>query len=329
MPQALSGRIAAVTGASAGAGRAIAEHLARAGCAVGLIARDPEPLAATAAELEAQGARCVAAPADVADFAQLSAAADAIEAALGPIDIWVNDAMLTVFSPVERIAVDEFRRVTDVTYLGAVNGSLIALARMRPRGRGHIVQIGSALAYRGIPLQAAYCGAKHGIRGFTAALRTELIYEHSPIRLSIIELPAMNTPQFDWARTHIPHAPRPMGKIYQPEVAAVAVERALMTGAREYCVGKTTVMTVLGNAVAPAWLDNYLARTAYTGQQTDQPTRQEGTGNLFNPIGPPHATHGSFGSHAAPHALIIGSQTVRTLTIVVGALVFFALGLLF
>ena len=325
----LSAKVAAITGASAGAGRAIAMRLARAGCAVGLIARDADALAATAIELEGAGARACSAAADVADFAQLSNAADTIERALGPIDIWVNDAMVTVFSPVEDLTVEEFRRVTDVTYLGAVNGTLIALKRMRARGRGHIVQIGSALAYRGIPLQAAYCGAKHGIRGFTAALRTELIYQRSPIRLSIVEMPAMNTPQFDWARTHVPHAPQPMGKIYQPEVAAAAVERALVTGARELCVGSSTIKTVLGNAVAPAWLDRYLARTAYTGQQTDQPTHEDGTGNLFVPVGPPHRTHGSFGDRASPRALIVGSQAIRTITIVAGAVFFFALGLLF
>jgi short-subunit dehydrogenase len=237
--------------------------------------------------------------------------------------------MVTVFSPVERLAIEEFRRVTEVTYLGAVNGTLIALARMRVRGRGHIVQIGSALAYRGIPLQSAYCGAKHGLRGFTAALRTELIFARSPIRLSLIELPAMNTPQFDWARTHIPHAPRPMGKIYQPDVAADAVERALKTGTREYCVGSSTLMTVLGNAIAPAWLDNYLARTAYTGQQTDDPPRQDGAGNLYEPVGPGHRTHGSFGNEAKARALIVGGQTIRTIAIAAGAAAFFALGLLF
>ena len=226
-------KVVVITGAAAGVGRAVATRFAQEGARLGLISRDRAALEALADELRAAGAEQTAiAPLDVSDADAVFAAADQFARELGPIDIWVNDAMLTVFSTVSEITPEEFRRVTEVTYLGVVHGSMAALKHMRMQARGQIINIGSALAYRGIPLQSAYCGAKHAIRGFTASLRTELEHDNSPVIVSILELPAMNTPQFDWARTHRAHQPKPMGTIYQPEAAAEAVLRAARTGAR-------------------------------------------------------------------------------------------------
>ncbi len=246
--KAFAGKVIVVTGAGAGVGRAVATLFAREGAKLGLISRDGAALDALANELSATGAeRTATAPIDVSDANAVFAAADRFAQELGPIDVWVNDAMLTVFSTVSEMSPDEFRRVTEVTYLGVVHGSMAALRHMREQARGQIINIGSALAYRGIPLQSAYCGAKHAIRGFTASLRTELEHDHSPVIVSILELPAMNTPQFDWARTHRAHQPKPMGTIYQPEAAAEAVLLAARTGAREYWVGTPTLMTIVGN----------------------------------------------------------------------------------
>ena len=230
--QTFRGKVVVVTGAAAGVGRAVSLRFAREGAKLGLISREPSALEALAEEVRGCGGDALFAAIDVSDADDVSAAADRFAEELGPIDIWVNDAMLTVFSLVRDICAEEFRRVTEVTYLGVVYGTMAALRHMRGRDCGRIVNIGSALAYRGIPLQAAYCGAKHAIRGFTASVRSELESEGSKITISLIELPAMNTPQFDWARTHRLHLPRPMGAIYQPEAAARAVLRAARTGAR-------------------------------------------------------------------------------------------------
>ena len=253
-------------------------------------------------EIESFGTQAATAAADVADADALFAAAETIENELGPVEVWINDAMETVFSTVADITPQEFRRVTEVTYLGFVHGTMAALRSMRPRRRGRIVQIGSALAYRGIPLQSAYCGAKHAIRGFTDSLRAELIHDRAGITVTIVDLPAVNTPQFDWARAHLPHTPRPMGTPIEPEVVADAVFRAAHGSWREYWLGLPTLLTIVANTVLPGYLDHYLARTAVAGQQTKTllpPGRRD---NLDRPVGYLHRTRGSFTAEAGTHA---------------------------
>ena len=239
------------------------------------------------------------------------------------MDIWINDAMETVFSTVADINPVEFRRVTEVTYLGFVYGTMAALKSMRPRRRGRIIQIGSALAYRGIPLQAAYCGAKHAIRGFTNSLRTELLHEKSGITVSIVELPAVNTPQFDWARAHIP---RPMGNPVEPEVVADAVFRVAQGSSREYWLGLQTILTILGNSIAPGYLDRYLARKAVAGQQTGTPLLAGRDDNLDHPVTALHRTRGSFSEGSSQHAPLVEAEFARSATIIIGAAVCFAAG---
>ena len=324
-----SSRTVVVTGASAGIGRAIAHRFARAGDRVGLIARDAAALKDVCHELAVLGAHVAEAPADVADADAVFAAASTLEQHLGPIDIWINDAMETVFSPLAEMTAVEFRRVTEVTYLGFVHGTMAALKSMRPRNRGCIVQIGSALAYRGIPLQSAYCGAKHAIRGFTDSLRTELINENTGIRITMVDLPAVNTPQFDWARVHMRHAPRPMGKPIEPEVVADAVFRAARGSWREYWLGLPTMMLIVGNTVLPGLLDRYLAKNAVTGQQTKTLVGPDRRDNLEQPVTPLHRTRGSFSGEAATRAPMIPAEVARVGVVAAGALLFFALGAAF
>jgi len=320
-------RTVIITGASAGIGRAIAHRFAREGDRVGLIARDEAALKDVQRELQASGAKSVEWEAvDVSDAAALFAAADRLERQLGSIDIWINDAMETVFSTVADIDPVEFRRVTEVTYLGFVYGTMAALRSMRPRRKGRIIQIGSALAYRGIPLQAAYCGAKHAIRGFTNSLRAELLHEGSGVTVSIVELPAVNTPQFDWARAHIARAPRPMGVPVEPEVAADAVYRAAQGSSREYWLGLQTILTILGNTIAPAYLDRYLARKAVAGQQTATPLFVGRADNLHRPVTALHRTRGSFSAGSSLHALLVQGELARTACVLIGAALFFAAG---
>ena len=322
-------KVVVVTGAAAGVGRAVATRFAREGARVGVISRDPVALEALADELRAAGSEQTAiAPLDVSNADAVFAAADQFARELGPIDVWVNDAMLTVFSTVSEITAEEFRRVTEVTYLGVVYGSMAALKHMRMQARGQIINIGSALAYRGIPLQSAYCGAKHAIRGFTVSLRTELEHDNSPVIVSILELPAMNTPQFDWARTHRAHQPKPMGTIYQPEAAAEAVLRAARTGAPEYWVGTSTLLTIVGNMIAPEFMDWFLARTAVNGQDTKRLVQPERRDNLADPITDLHRTHGSFDGGAKNRAAVYPGAATRAAIVGTGAAVFFALGLL-
>ena len=313
-------RVVVVTGASAGVGRAAAHRFGREGCRVGLIARDAEALEEVRGEIEALGGSAVCAPADVADADAVFNAAARLEQMLGAPDVWVNDAMATVFSPVWDMTPDEFRRVTEVTYLGFVHGTMAALRSMRPRRRGVIVQVGSALAYRGIPLQSAYCGAKHAMRGFTDSLRAELRHEGSAIRLAVVELPAINTPQFDWARTHRAHRPRPMGAVFEPEVAANAIWRAARAPQREYWLGRTTLITILGNMIWPAYLDRYLAKTAVSGQETAERVRSDRRDNLFQPVHDLHRTHGSFGSEAHDRAVLVPGPLARFGATLLGAL---------
>lgn len=285
-----------VTGASAGLGRAIANEFARHGAQVALLARGKEGLDAAAAEVESLGGKALAIPTDVSDANAVDDAAEAAEKHFGPIDIWVNNAMVSVFSPVKEMKAEEYKRATDVTYLGTVYGTLAALKRMIPRDRGTIVQVGSALAYRSIPLQSAYCGAKHAIAGFTDSLRCELIHDQSNIRLTMVQMPAMNTPQFGWVRSRLRHKAQPVPPIYEPEVGARAVYWAAHHNRREVYVGAPTVAAIVGNKIAPGLLDRRLGRTGYASQQTSQledPTRPD---NLWSPVdaGEDRGAHGHF-----------------------------------
>ncbi|WP_022881189.1 SDR family oxidoreductase [Gryllotalpicola ginsengisoli] len=295
----MTGRgVAVVTGGSAGLGRAIVRELAARGWDVAVIARGPDGVEAAAEEVRATGRRGLAVTADVAESAQVEAAADRIESELGPIELWVNDAMTGVFAEFLDVAPEDYERVTRVVYLGCVNGTRAALSRMVPRGRGHVIQVGSALAHRGIPLQAAYCGAKHAISGFTESVRTELEHRRSPVRISQVDMPALNTPQFDWVKSALPEHPQPVPPVFQPEVGARAVADVADRPRRRSWVGLSTVATVLGNRVSPWLLDEYLARTGYRGQQAPDKGRQSMPPNLYEPVPGDHGAHGSFDDRA-------------------------------
>ena len=293
-----------ITGASAGIGRATARLFAERGANVVLLARGTTGLDATAADVEERGGRALAVPTDVADHTQVEAAAQAAEEAFGPLDVWVNNGFVSVFAPFTEIEPDEYRRVTDVTYLGFVNGTRAALQRMLPRDRGTIVQVGSALGERSVPLQSAYCGAKHAINGFTSSLRTELLHQGSGVSVTLVKMPAVNTPQFSWVLSRLPRHPQPVPPLYQPEVAARAIVHAADHPRRkQYAVGASTVATVLANKLAPALLDRYLARTGFDSQQTDDPTPASRPSNLWEPAdgkdGHDYGAHGIFDDHAA------------------------------
>src|SRR6184192_4221127 len=260
-----------ITGASAGVGRATVQAFARRGAQLGLIARGPDGLEAARKEVEQLGGSALVFALDVANAEKVEEAAARVEEEFGPIEIWVNNAMVSVFSPVKEMTAEEFHRVTEVTYLGVVYGTLAALRRMLPRDRGSIVQVGSALAYRGIPLQAAYCGAKHAIQGFTESLRCELLHDKSNVRVTMVQLPAMNTPQFDWVKSRLPRQPQPVPPIYEPEIAADAIVWAAAHRRRELSVGGPTVTAIWANKIASGVFDRYLARSGYDSQQTDQP----------------------------------------------------------
>jgi len=291
--------IAVVTGASAGIGRATAREFAARGCDVAIIARNATRLEAAAEELRARGVRALEVVADVADAEAIDAAAERIEAELGPIDIWVNNAMATIFAPFERISPEEFRRGTEVTYLGQVHGTMAALNRMRQRDRGTIVNVGSALAYRAIPLQSVYCGAKYAVRGFTDSLRTELLHDNSAVRLMMVHLPAVNTPQFDWALNKTGKRPQPVPPIFQPEVAARAiVDAALHPRRREVWLGLPTWKAIVANKLAPGLLDRYLAKTGYSGQLTEEPLPADAPANLFRSTDGDYGAHGRFDDRA-------------------------------
>ena len=296
----MSAETVVVTGASAGLGRAIAKEFGKRKAQVALLARGKRGLDAAAAEIESLGGKALVLPTDVADAGAVEAAAEATETRFGPIDVWINNAMVSVFSPVKEMKPEEYKRATEVTYLGVVYGTLAALKRMLPRDRGTIVQVGSALAYRSIPLQSAYCAAKHAIVGFTASLRCELIHDKSNIRLTMVHMPAMNTPQFDWVKSRLPHKPQPVPPIYEPEVGARAVHWAAHHNRREVYVGAPTVGAIVGNKVAPDLLDHYLGRTGFKSQQTremDDPSRPD---NLWQPVDASrdYGTHGHFDGRA-------------------------------
>ncbi|HWC31937.1 MAG TPA: SDR family oxidoreductase [Actinomycetota bacterium] len=296
-------RVAVVTGASAGVGRATARELAQRGADVALVARGDDGLRAAAREVESFGRSALVVRADVSDAEAVEEAAARTERDLGPIDVWINAAMTSVFSPFTEMEHDEFRRVTEVTYLGYVNGTRAALRRMKSRDRGTIVQVGSALAYRGIPLQSAYCGAKHAIQGFTESVRTELLHDGSRVRLIEVHLPALNTPQFDVVKSHLPRRAQPVPPIYQPEVAAGAIAWASEHGDWEVHVGGTTVATILANKVAPRLLDRYLGRTGFDSQQTDEPEDPERPYNLWEPVSGDHGAHGRFDDRSKPRSV--------------------------
>ena len=290
--------IVVVTGGSAGVGRATVREFAAKGADVAIIARGQERIDAACREVEAAGGRGLGIVADVADGDAIEAAAERIERELGPIDIWINNAFAGIFSTFMDMTPEEYRRVTDVTYMGQVHGTRAALRRMLPRDRGTIVLVGSALAYRGIPLQSAYCAAKHAIQGFLDSIRPELEHRGSKVHVTMVQLPALNTPQFDWARAHIRHKPRPVGKIYQPEVAARAIHYAAQARRKELWVGHTTVKAILGDELASPLLDEYLAGTGFDGQSSAEPIEPDRRDNLFEPVAGDFAAHGRFDDRA-------------------------------
>jgi short-subunit dehydrogenase len=297
-------RVVVVTGASAGVGRAVAQAFAARGDAVGLIARDAVALEEVAAEVESRGGRALVLPLDVANADAVETAAARIEAELGPIDVWVNNAMTSVFAPVMETTAEEYRRVTEVTYLGYVHGTLSALRRMRPRDSGVVVQVGSALAYRSIPYQSAYCAAKHAINGFTESLRSELLADGSKVRVTLVQLPAVNTPQFEWVRSRLPGRAQPVPPIYQPEVVAEGIVWAAEHDRRELVIGFPAELAIIADKVAPGIADRYLAKTGWDSQQAEEPADPDRADNLYEPVKGLHATHGRFDDIAkdrSPH----------------------------
>ena len=293
-------RVAVVTGATAGVGRATVRAFAEQGWAIGLLARGTDGLQAAAKEVEAAGGHPVIAPTDVADPDQVEAAVVLVEERLGPIDVWVNNAMTSVFALFTDITPEEFRRVTDVTYHGYVNGTRAALRRMLPRDRGTIVQVGSALAYRGIPAQSAYCGAKHAIEGFTESIRCELIHRGSGVRIGMVQLPAVNTPQFDWVLSRLPRRAQPVPPIYSPDLVGRAVVRMAQAPRREMWLTGATMKVIVGNRVAPWYLDRRLGRTGVAAQQTSEPADPNRPSNLWEPVAGDFGADGAFGDRTRP-----------------------------
>jgi NAD(P)-dependent dehydrogenase (short-subunit alcohol dehydrogenase family) len=291
--------VVVITGASAGVGRATAQAYARCGAHIGLLARGREGLEAAAAEVEAGGGRALVLPTDVSDATRVEAAAEAVERRFGPIDIWINNAMVSVFSPIKQMMAEEFKRVTEVTYLGYVYGTLAALKRMLPRDHGVVVQVGSALAYRSIPLQAAYCAAKHAIHGFSESLRCELLHDRSQVKVIEVHMPALNTPHFSWVKSRLPRKPQPVPPIFQPEVAAEAILWAAQHDRAEVYVGWPTVKAIVGDKIAPRFIDWYLARNGYDAQQTAEPAEADRPNNLCEPLAGDHGTHGDFDAQSS------------------------------
>ncbi len=288
-----------VTGASAGLGRAIVERFARDGSTIALIARGRDRLERARASVAALGGRALVLPLDVADADAVEAAAETVERELGPIDVWINNAMVSVYSPIKEMPAAEFRRVTEVTYLGYVHGTLAALKRMLPRDRGIIIQVGSALAHRSIPLQSAYCASKHAVMGFHESLLSELIHDGSRVRTTMVQMPAMNTPQFDWAKSRLPRQSQPVPPIFQPEVCAEAVHHAVRTDVgRELLVAWPTVKAVIGEKLVPAYIDRMLGRDGYAGEQTDQPADPDRPNNLWESVSGDYGAHGRFDDRA-------------------------------
>jgi NAD(P)-dependent dehydrogenase (short-subunit alcohol dehydrogenase family) len=302
-------RVVVVTGASAGVGRATAVEFASKGAFIGLLARGLDGLEGARRDVEAAGGRGLVLQTDVSDAQQVEAAATRVEEEFGPVDVWVNNAMVSVFSPILETTPEEYRRVTEVTYLGAVHGTLSALRRMKQRDSGVIVQVGSALAYRSIPLQSAYCAAKQALKGFTDSLRTELCHDGSRVKVSMVQLPALNTPQFSWVRSRLPRHPQPVPPIFQPEVAARAIVYAAEHHPRELYVGGPTVKAIVGNKFMPGLLDRYLAKTGYESQQADFPVQPKRQDNLFYPVAGDHGAHGIFDERARDRSWQLWGRT--------------------
>lgn len=318
--------IVVITGAGAGVGRATVEEFARHGYDVGLLSRDQARLERAASEIrDRYGVKALPIPTDVADAAAMERAADRVEAELGPIDVWVNVAMATVFSPVSKLTPAEIERGTQVTYLGQVYGMMAALSRMRTRNRGTIVSVSSALAYRSVPLQSVYCGAKAAIRGFIDSLRSEIMHDKLNIHLTAVDLPAVNTPQFDWALNKMGHQAQPVPPIFQPEVPARAIYFAATNKRREIWVGFPTVKAILGNMIAPGLLDRYLAKAGYTGQLTDQSKPADAPSNLFEPVPGDYGAHGRFDSRARSRSWEMFTDRHRNAVAAIAALGFVAM----
>lgn len=310
-----------ITGASAGIGRATAQAFAKRGAKIGLLARGREGLEGAKHDVEKLGGRGLILIADVADDKAVEAAAEKLEIEFGPIDIWINDAMASVFSPISEMTPDEYRRVTEVTYLGYVWGTMAALRRMRPRNRGTIIHVGSALAYRGIPLQSAYCAAKHAIEGFTDSLRCELIHDKKDIHICIVEMPAVNTPQFNWVKSRLPNKAQPVPPIFQPEVAADAIVYATTHKRREIYVGLPTVEAIVVNKIAPGFLDRHLAHTCFKAQQTDEPKNPDQPDNLFVPVERDFGAHGAFDGRAKKFSIELWMDKNRWFFLAAGLIV--------
>ena len=304
--------VVVVTGGSAGIGRATVREFARNGYDVAILARGKEGLNGARRDVEDLGQRALAISTDVADANAVDRAAERIERELGPIDIWVNNAFAGIFSRFMDVTPEEYERVTAVTYLGQVNGTRAALKRMIPRKRGSIVLVGSALAYRGIPLQSAYCGAKHAIQGFIDSVRCELLHDKTDVTITMVQMPGINTPQFDWIRARLPGQPRPVGKVYQPEVAARAIYFAAHDGRKEMLVGLPTVEAVWGNKVASGMLDEYLAATGFESQQRPERVSPERKDNLFEPVPGDHGARGSFDDEAVDSSAELWASEHKT-----------------
>lgn len=313
-------KVVVITGAGAGVGRATAREFARRGFDVALLSRDAARLEQAAKEARGEEVRALPIPTDVADPTAVDAAADRIEAELGPIDVWVNVAMATVFSPVAKLTAEEVERGTKVTYLGQVHGMMSALKRMRVRNRGTIVNVGSALAYRSVPLQSIYCGAKAAIRGFTDSLRSEVIHDKLNVHLTIVDLPAMNTPQFDWARNKMGRKAKPVAPIFEPEVAARAIFFAATHKRRDIWVGWPTVKAILANRIAPGQIDYYLASAGYSGQLAAHPTAPHAPDNLFEPVPGDYSAHGRFDDQSRDRSWEMFTNRHKTAALVVGSI---------
>ncbi len=296
-------KVVVITGASAGVGRATARAFAKKGANIALLARDRNRLEAAGKEIKDLGGDALIIPTDVSDPNQIEAAAKAVEKEFGAIDIWINNAMVSVFSPVKEMTPDDYKRVTEVTYLGYVYGTLTALKYMLPKNSGIIVQVGSALAYRGIPLQSAYCAAKHAIKGFTESVRTELLHDRSHVKITMVQMPAMNTPQFNWVKSRLPRKAQPVPPIFQPEVAANAIVFASSHYRREWYVGAITTAAIIGNKIAPGIIDKYLAKNGYDSQQYNGPENQDRPNNLYETVLGDFKARGDFDKRATSFSI--------------------------
>lgn len=322
--------VVVITGASAGVGRATVRAFAKRGARIGLLARGIDGLEGARQDVERLGGKALIVQTDVADADQVEAAAAKVEQTFGPIDIWVNVAMASVFSPAKEMKPEEYKRVTEVTYLGQVYGTLAALKRMLPRDAGRIINVGSALAYRGIPLQSAYCGSKHAIQGFTESVRTELMHDKSNVKISMVQLPAVNTPQFGWVKSRLPRKAQPVPPIYQPELIADAITYIADHYRRQMYIGLSTVIVIQGNKILPAFGDWYLSRTGYKSQQTDQPANPNRPNNLWEPVdgkgGGDHGAHGAFDAKAMNRSWQLWADMHRGVLALAGAGLFSVVG---